>query len=112
MQLLTPSLHVLEELLLALLQRPDILLSLLLERSDEELELSYGALRLFNVDTAAAVLAVWILLLRLIMTYGYFTQVHVDLQTCELFLHVIERFGIVCDVHGAISDQFFDARLQ
>ena len=75
MQLLTPSLHVLEEFLLALLQRLDILLSLLLERSDEELELSYGALRLFSVDTAAAVLAVWMFLLRLILTLGYPSQV-------------------------------------
>ena len=79
MQLLTPSQHILEELLLALLQRLDILLSLLLERIKEELELSYGALRLSNRNPKiAAVLIqfrVWILPLRLILTYGYLTQV-------------------------------------
>ena len=35
-----------------------------------------------------------------------------DLQISELFLHVIEHVVIVCNIFGAIGDQFFDARLQ
>ena len=68
MQLLMLSLHLLEQFLMILLQGLDIPLSLLLELRDKELELSYGALRLLRVDTAAAVLAVRIHLLRLILT--------------------------------------------
>ena len=112
MQLLMPSLHLLEQLLIILLQGLDIPLSLLLELNDKELERRYSALRLLRVGTAAAVLAVGILLLRLILTDGYFIQVHVDLQPCELFHDVIEHVVIVCNVFCAIGDQFVDTRLQ
>ena len=70
-----PSLHLLKELLLILLQGLELLLHLLLEESDVRLELGYGPLRLFSVDTAAAVLAVFKFLLRLIQSFGYITQV-------------------------------------
>ena len=66
MQLPMPSLHLFKELLY-------ILLCLLLDRSDVGLQRRYGALRLLSVDTAAAVLAVFIFLLRLIL--GYRSQV-------------------------------------
>jgi hypothetical protein len=74
MQLLTPSLHLLIKLLYLLLQGLDILLSLLLDRSDVGLQLGYSALRLLSVDTAAAVLAVGMFLVRLIMTLGHPSQ--------------------------------------